>query len=67
MTALLEEAAAPARELDSKVQDRVACIIMAAVDTDERPVHHPTPEEKAWLAPRLAEADRGEFASDERR
>ena len=65
MTALLEEAFAMARELDPKVQDRVARIVMAAVDTDERPVYQLTPEEEESLAPSRAQARRGEFVPDE--
>ncbi|MCF4125165.1 hypothetical protein [Methylobacterium sp. SyP6R] len=61
MTDLLEEAVARVR---SQAQDDVARAMLAVID-DERSLVVLSPEEKASFATSLAQAERGEFASDE--
>ena len=62
MTDLLERAVAIARELEPSQQDRLARLMIAA--TEDEPVEL-TADEEAQLAEGIAQADRGEFASDE--
>ena len=64
MTELLERAMRAARDLPDDVQDEVARYIFDL--TDQPPaIAIATPEEVASMAESLAEADRGEFATDE--
>ena len=62
MTELLERAVALARGLTPRQQDRIARIMIVAAEDADEP-YELTPEEEAWLEPRLAAADRGEFAT----
>lgn len=65
MTKLLEKAVAAARELPPDMQDEIArVILLLAGDEDAAPVAL-TAEEEASLAESLAQASRGEFATDE--
>jgi hypothetical protein len=64
MTALLERAIAAARQLPPEAQDDIARSVLFLAGEDAEPVPL-TAEEEAWLAPSLAQAARGEFASDE--
>ena len=65
MTALLEHAYALARERSPDEQDRIARIILASVGDDEEE-YVLTAEEAALIDERIAAADRGEYASNER-
>ena len=65
MTDLLEQAIARVRTLSPETQDDVARAMLAVLDDEQSPVVL-SPEEKASFAKSLAQAARGEFASDER-
>lgn len=64
MTKLLEQAFEAARGLPPAMQDEMARVIMALTGS-EPPVIKLTAEEEASLDKSLAQAERGEFASDE--
>ncbi|QRE74291.1 hypothetical protein [Methylobacterium aquaticum] len=65
MTDLLERAIERARALPPETQDEVARAMLVVLD-DEQTLVVLSPEEKASFAKSLAQAARGEFASDER-
>lgn len=64
MTKLLEHAMAATDKLPSDVQDELARMILAIVER-EGEVYELSDEELASLETSLAQADRGEFATDE--
>jgi hypothetical protein len=64
MTKLLDQAFEAARNLPPAMQDDMARVIMALTG-DEPPVIQLTPEEEASFDESLAQAARGEFATDE--
>ena len=64
MTKLLEEAVATVRGLAPEVQDDLARILLQLAGKDQ-PVVQLSAAEEASLAESLAQADRGEFATDE--
>jgi predicted transcriptional regulator len=64
MTKLLEQAVETVRGLPPEVQDELARILLQLAGTDQ-PVVQLTAAEEASLAESLAQADRGEFATDE--
>jgi hypothetical protein len=64
MTALLDRAIAVARQLPPEAQDEIARELLIFAGEEVGPVEL-TAAEKAWLAPSLAQAARGEFATDE--
>jgi predicted transcriptional regulator len=61
---LLEAAVEKVRTLPDAEQDALARILLDLVGVEQPPVAL-TPEEEADLAEALAEADRGEFASED--
>lgn len=63
MTELLDRAIASVRNLDPEEQDRIASAMLSLVDEDEP--EEIDPEHLADVLASVAEADRGEFASDE--
>lgn len=67
MTRLLEIAIEAARQLSDEEQDELARTIMEIVngEPDEDGVYILSEEEEAAIEEGLAEADRGDFASDE--
>jgi predicted transcriptional regulator len=64
MTDLLEKAVAAVRGLPASSQDDIARVMLMLVSDDQAPVSL-TPEEEASIAESLAQAARGEFATDE--
>ncbi|CAN2534587.1 MULTISPECIES: hypothetical protein [Hyphomicrobiales] len=64
MTKLLEQAFEAARSLPAAMQDDMARVIMAMTG-DEPPVVQLTAEEEASFAESFAQAERGEFATDD--
>jgi hypothetical protein len=64
MTKLLDRAVEAARALPPEMQDEVARILLQFTGVDQ-PVIQLTAEEKASLEASLAQAERGEFATDE--
>lgn len=64
MTRLLDEAVAKARCLPDAAQDEIAQVLLLLAGDEAAPIQL-TPEEERDLAEALAEAERGEFASDE--
>jgi hypothetical protein len=64
MTDLLEKAVAAVRGLSPSTQDDIARVMLMLASEDQTPVPL-TPEEEASLAESLAQASRGEFATDE--
>jgi hypothetical protein len=64
MTKLLEEAVETVRGLPPEVQDDLARILLQLAGKDQ-PVVQLSSGEEATLAESLAQADRGEFATDE--
>lgn len=64
MTRLLDEAVAKARRLPDAAQDEIAQVVLLLAGDEAAPIQL-TPEEERDLAEALAEAERGEFASDE--
>ena len=64
MTDLLDRAIARARALPPDAQDEAARMLLLFAGEGEPPIQL-TPEEEADLAEAEAEADRGEFATDE--
>jgi predicted transcriptional regulator len=67
MTRLLEQAVKAVRVLPDNVQDDLARMLLQVVQLAgvEQPFYELTPEEVADLDASLAEAERGEFATDE--
>lgn len=65
MTKLLEMAVEAARQLSPEEQDELARTIMEIVNGAEGDVYVLSEEEEAAIEEGLAQADRGEFASDE--
>lgn len=65
MTELLEQAVERVRALPADQQDAFARVLLRLAG-DEGPAYRLTPEEDASLAGSLGEAERGEFATDER-
>ncbi|WP_342109696.1 hypothetical protein [Methylobacterium sp. SI9] len=65
MTELLERAIARVRALPDAMQDDAARMLLLFAGEADEPVYRLTPEEEADLAPSLAQAERGEFATDE--
>ena len=64
MTKLLEQAFEAARNLPPAMQDEMARLIMAMTG-EEFPVVQLTPEEEASFEESLAQAERGDFATDD--
>jgi hypothetical protein len=64
MTELLEQAVEVVRDLPPEVQDDLARILLQLAGKDQ-PVVQLSAAEEASLAESLAQADRGEFATDE--
>ncbi len=64
MTKLLEQAVETVRGLPAEVQDELARILLQLAGTDQSVIELSAAEE-ASLAESLAQADRGEFATDD--
>jgi hypothetical protein len=64
MTRLLEQAVATVSALPDEVQDELAAILLQLAGVEQPPIAL-TAEEEADLDASLAEAERGEFATDE--
>ncbi|MGH1587168.1 hypothetical protein ACRBEV_00975 [Methylobacterium phyllosphaerae] len=64
MTKLLDRAIARARTLSPAAQDELADVLLRLAGDDEA-VYQLGPDEKTSFAHSLAQAERGEFASDE--
>ena len=64
MTKLLEQAVETVRGLPAEVQDELARILLQLAGEDQ-PAIQLTAEEAASFEESLAQADRGEFATDE--
>ena len=64
MTALLDQAIASVRDLPDDAQDALARMLLDLVSEDQDMVEL-TAEEAASFEESLAQAERGEFASDE--
>ncbi len=64
MTDLLEKAVAAVRGLPASSQDDIARVMLMLANEDQPPVPL-TAEEEASLAESLAQAARGEFATEE--
>jgi predicted transcriptional regulator len=64
MTKLLEQAVEVVRDLPPEVQDDLARTLLQLAGRDQ-PVVQLTADEEVSLAESLAQADRGEFATDE--
>jgi predicted transcriptional regulator len=64
MTRLLEQAVETVSTLPEETQDELARILLQLAGV-EQPPYQLTPEEAADLDASLAEAERGEFATDE--
>ena len=64
MTRLLEQAIAAVRVLPDDVQDDLARMLLQFAGV-EQPLYELTPEEAADIDASMAEAERGEFATDE--
>jgi len=64
MTRLLEQAVATVSALPDEVQDELASLLLQFAGIEQPPIQL-TAEEEADLDASLAEADRGEFATDE--
>ena len=64
MTRLLEQAIETVSTLPDDTQDELARILLQLAGV-EQPSYELTPEEEADLDASLAEAERGEFATDE--
>jgi predicted transcriptional regulator len=64
MTRLLEQAVEAVRVLPDDVQDDLARMLFQLAGV-EQPPYELTPEEAADIDASLAEAERGEFATDE--
>jgi predicted transcriptional regulator len=64
MTKLLEQAFEAARNLPPAMQNDMARVVMAMTG-EEMPAVQLTPEEEASFDESLAQAERGEFATDD--
>jgi len=64
MTRLLEQALAAVRVLPDEVQDDLARMLLQLAGV-EQPRYELTPDEAADIDASLAEAERGEFATDD--
>jgi hypothetical protein len=64
MTRLLEQAIETVSTLPDETQDELARILLQLAGVEQLP-YELTPEEEADLDASLAEAERGEFATDE--
>ena len=64
MTKLLEQAVETVRGLPPEMQDELARILLQLAGKDQ-PVVQLSADEEASLAESLAQADRGDFATDE--
>jgi len=64
MTRLLEQAVEAVRVLPDDVQDDLARMLLQLAGV-EQPIYELTSEEAADIEASLAEAERGEFATDE--
>ena len=64
MTRLLEQAVEAVSALPDDAQDDLARILLQLAGIDQ-PLYELTPEEAANIDASLAEAERGEFATDE--
>jgi predicted transcriptional regulator len=64
MTRLLEQAVEAVRALPDDVQDDLARMLLQLAGV-QQPPYELTPEEAADIGASLAEAERGEFATDE--
>jgi hypothetical protein len=64
MTKLLEQAVETVRGLPSEVQDELALVLLQLAGKDQ-PVLQLSAADEASFAESLAQADRGEFATDE--
>jgi len=64
MTKLLEQAFEAVRNLPPAMQDEMARVIIAMTG-EEPPAIRLTPEEEASFEESLAQAERGEFATDD--
>lgn len=64
MTMLLDQAVETVRVLPDAVQDELARVLLQLAGIDQPPLLL-TPEEDAALEDSLAQAERGEFATDE--
>lgn len=64
MTRLLDQAVAKVRVLPDAMQDELARVLLQLAGVDQPPIPL-TPEENAALDESLAQAERGEFATDE--
>ena len=64
MTRLLEQAVAAIRILPDDVQDDLARMLLQLAGV-EQPLYELTPEEAADIDASMAEAERGEFATDD--
>jgi len=64
MTELFRKAVEATEKLPASLQDEIARTMLAMAEWDDT-VAELSPEEEASLAESLAEAERGEFASDE--
>jgi predicted transcriptional regulator len=64
MTRLLEQAIETVSALPDDVQDDLARMLLQLAGVDQ-PLYELTPEEAADIDASLAEAERGEFATDE--
>ena len=64
MTKLLEQAVETVRGLPPEIQDELARMLLQLAGEDQ-PLLQLSPEEGASLDESLAQADRGEFATDE--
>ena len=63
MTELLKQALAATDKLPPELQDELARFILSFA-AGEQEVYELSEEELSWLEPSLAEADRGEFATE---
>lgn len=64
MTKLLEQAVETVRGLPAEMQDELARMLLQLAG-EGQPLFQLSPEEEASLDESLAQADRGEFATDE--
>jgi hypothetical protein len=64
MTKLLEQAVETVRGLPPEMQDELACLLLQLAG-EAQPLLQLSPEEEASLDESLAQAERGEFATEE--
>lgn len=65
MTKLLEQAIEAARLLPPEEQDELAAVLLQLMGGEDGEIYQLSPEEEAALAESLAQAARGEYATDE--